>query len=128
MKIDGPKKLVTRAAFAAEVLKVNSFSLNLEFRDGHSECLQYSDGSYKIYVEDGVPKKSLIKHIAHEMTHLRQYKLQQLECNDFGARWLGVFYPPYDDPYGDEYWLSPWECEARAMEEYVAFKWEYRER
>lgn len=128
MKITGPRKLVERAEFAAEVLGLYNFSLEIDWapEGGTSESIAYEDGTFKIHIQKGLPTFKLMSHVAHEMTHLRQYKTQRLYTNEHGRWWDGQWYPDYESDFCDAYFLSPWEMEARANEGWLDWKWENR--
>lgn len=127
MKLKGPKKLVKRAAFAARILGINDFTARLKWSEKYSEINAHSDGSFTIHIYKDQPKYMLMESVAHEMTHLRQLKhgtLIELDNMDIweGQQYLGIEY------MSDEYFLAPWEMEARAMEAWLTHKWETRDR
>lgn len=130
MKIESSNELlVEMAAFTASILNINRFSLKIsEHTDAleASECVVHTDGTFEIIVETEVHRDCLINHIAHEMTHLRQYKHDQLVTKNEILYWNGV---PQITPefMTDEYFLVPWEMEARAMEGFIKYRWENRE-
>ena len=125
MKIDGPKKLVKRAVLAARFLGVSGFTLKIEWSDESSEIESHADGSFTIRIYEHQPKWSLMESVAHEMTHLRQIKHGELIELENITIWQGEEY--YQIKYmSDEYFLAPWEMEARAMEAWLSYKWEIR--
>jgi hypothetical protein len=61
-------------------------------------------------------KKPMLVALAHECVHVRQYARMELrQLADGKMRWKGV---DYDESAmsTDDYWLLPWECEARGLE------------
>jgi len=67
---------------------------------------------------------NLVRKIAHEMTHIMQYENDYL-C--FGAHEEAIVYKGelYNWEHDGEYWLAPWEIEARGME--LGIWWYYVE-
>ena len=53
----------------------------------------------------------LIKSVMHEVTHIKQYIENGLRMGAKVARYEGEEYRDFD------YWFTPWEMEARAMEQ-----------
>lgn len=64
--------------------------------------------------------EDLLKCVFHEMTHIKQYKHNGLRFGTKKVELGGQKYPFKDSI---DYWLSPWEMEARAMEEALLFFW-----
>jgi hypothetical protein len=62
-------------------------------------------------LQDDEPE--LLKSIFHEMTHVKQFIVDGLRYNSKSGYWQGKTYPTKT---ADDYWFSPWEMEARAME------------
>jgi hypothetical protein len=125
-KITGTAHLVEIAEFAAELLKISNFELLIEqatSMEDSSECQMFRDGSFRIIIENGIDYSAIIEHVAHEMVHLRQYKHDELIMFANEVIWKGKPYP-YADYQTDEYFLSPWEMEARALEAWIKFRWE----
>ena len=126
MFIQGPKKLADIVQFVAELYKINYFKLEISYEEGHSECTRNIDGSFKIIIEAGLEELEAVKHIAHEMQHLKQFKHDRLYDTEAGMTLFdGVEYSP-TEYLSDEYFLAPWEMEARAMEDWVEYRWENR--
>lgn len=128
MQINGPKKLVKRAVCCARALGVSDFTLNLVWSDEYTECTVDEAGVFTISVRKDTAPFMLIYSVAHEMVHLKQYKRDELtgDCEPVGY-WKGEAY--FAGEYmSDEYFLAPWEMEARALEEWLAHKWRNRKR
>ena len=126
MLIEGKKRHIRKASCFARVLEVYDFSLDIEVRpDTASQCIQHEDGSFLITLQAGLCKHWETVHIAHEMVHLRQFKHDQLREDGPFVWWKGEKFiqPEY---MSDEYFLSPWEMEARGMEDWLAHKWSIR--
>lgn len=124
MKVNGKKWLIKRAVSFASTLGVFGFDLTIIRTASNSYCMQNDDGSFTIAIDSEATKLEATQHLAHEMVHLKQYKRDELIDMSHGyTSWKGQLYP-YHDPGSDEYFLSPWEMEARALEEFLVHKWE----
>lgn len=127
MKIKGDQRFVKRAVFAACLFNVFDFTLIIE-ENSHGDSSGLTRVADKVFIMDleaGLPKRALIQVIAHEVCHLKQYLSGDLEDAEGGTLWKGEFHPEYEHE-SDEYFLSPWEMEARAVEDWVRYKWENR--
>lgn len=124
MIIQGPKKLVKRAKFVANLMKLEGFVLKISWTNNGSYCQQLSDGRFKIKI--GRHHASIIDVIAHEMVHLAQYhKGRLLDLENGIVLWEGKRY--LDPEYlSKAYWLVPWEMEARGYEAYAGWCWRHR--
>ena len=93
---------------------VIELELKSNFKDhGDCEVLEYNSQrkprSFKIRLRKKKSHKSLIKTLAHELVHVKQFALG--EMSEFHDRWRdGV------DHKDTEYFDLPWEIEARMME------------
>ena len=56
----------------------------------------------------------VIKAVMHEMTHVKQFISNGLRLYHKAAKYDGKQFEMKD---AKDYWFSPWEMEARAMEE-----------
>lgn len=65
--------------------------------------------------------EELTKAIMHEMTHVKQFMVNGLRLKGKTARWNNS---EYSFETSDDYYFSPWEMEARAMEEPLYHKFE----
>lgn len=125
--ITGPKKLVKRAKFFAELFNIKPTVKFDWSTDEHvSECIEYTDGTFKVLVQDWLEPHDLITTIAHEMVHVWQYHRGDLKSYEKEELyfWKGKLYKHTDDT--EEYFLRPWEMEARAYETYCEWKWRHR--
>lgn len=126
MKIKGPKKLVKRAKFVAELFDIRDFDLKMAWTKGDSYCRRNNNGTFTIKISRAMSKYWLIELVGHEMIHLKQYKDGRLK-NGFGCvLWEGKRYEIADDSTSKEYFLSPWEIDARGHEDYVGWCWRNR--
>jgi len=71
-----------------------------------------SKGMYVLYVTH-MDRREMVKVLAHELIHIRQYETGKLSVRDGRVRWLRKFYtidniPPYTQ--------RPWEMEAFSMQ------------
>ena len=93
---------------------VIELELKSYFKDhGDCEVIEYNSQrkprSFKIRLRKKKSYKSLIKTLAHELVHVKQFALG--EMSEFHDRWRdGVDYKD------TEYFDLPWEIEARMME------------
>tara|TARA_B100000131_G_C17857393_1_gene508570 strand:- start:78 stop:521 length:444 start_codon:yes stop_codon:yes gene_type:complete len=81
---------------------------------GHqAEVGQECIGSYVIEFDKKflrtATESDIICITAHEMVHVKQYELDDLDLSEDGNFWKG-------SKWLGEYWFSPWECEARGYE------------
>ena len=130
MKLKGKKRFLKRAVVFARALGVFEFKLTVTNSPEPSFCQKHVDGSFTINVSSVCESKyEETVHLAHEMVHLRQYKHDQLigECDEGITIWEGENYLPVEY-MSDDYFLSPWEMEARALEDWLVHKWESRKR
>jgi hypothetical protein len=58
--------------------------------------------------------EELLKAVFHEMTHVKQFVENGLRIYHRAAKWEKNDYKLVTN---EDYWMSPWEMEARAMEE-----------
>jgi len=65
--------------------------------------------------------KDILKAVFHEMTHIKQFVKNDLKIYNDGliGEWEGHLY----STKSDWFWNSPWEMEARAMEEPLYYKY-----
>lgn len=81
----------------AEKVKNNRFEIRL----AHNRCRNES---------------TILRALFHEMTHVKQYMQNGFSMNGQTAKWNNETFKDFD------YWFSPWEMEARAMEEALEYK------
>jgi hypothetical protein len=126
MRVNARKKLMRRAVFAACLLDVYDFTLDIIEDDG-DETYTIMDGpkQFRIHISKDIPGFELMGFIGHEVVHVAQYMRGDLADSDEGTIWKGELYP--DPEYlSDEYFLAPWEMEARALQAWITHKWETR--
>lgn len=59
----------------------------------------------------------LLKWLAHEVTHIKQYALKELQDTQKAIKWHGKEYLESDTVKYADYLSLPWEMEARSYEE-----------
>jgi hypothetical protein len=114
------EEAVAAACWAIKYYNLEGVSVHLKlketlFEDAQAYCEREGKGLYTIElgkraVEDDV----LLQTIFHEMTHVKQYEREGLKIKVRHGKFKGETYSLEKD---EDYWLSPWEMEARAMED-----------
>ena len=126
MLLKGPSELLDIAEFILGLLEVGYVKANFKYtkKDEYSECHLNRDGSFTILIESDLEcEKATVRHMAHEITHLKQFKRDELRNDEYGVFWKGELYH-MGEHCSDEYFLSPWEMEARALEDWILYRWE----
>ena len=95
--------------------------------------LSFSPKHIERYIKIPHQREEFMRLVAHEMVHVRQFAKKQLKSSivvgdnglfEPGFVWEGkVWVPPRGMPDKHRYWLSPWEMEARALEEPAFHFW-----
>lgn len=118
------KKLLKRISknLYIEVLFISNF-LNSEDRYGEMSYTDYDSylpRDFEILLDARLPKDKLIKTIAHEMVHVKQYAKGQLRdmVRVPKKKFLNEF---YDDDL--DYFERPWEKEAADLEDILYEDW-----
>ena len=75
---------------------------------------------FEIEVYSLMSAKDILKTIAHEMVHIKQFAYG--ETNESLTRWKG------QRQTGEDYWLCPWEVEAHGMETGLFAKFAIKEK
>ena len=123
MKVNGPKKLMKRAVFAACLMNVFDFDLTIVESD---ETYLTKDGerSYSMYIDRELEGYFMTEAVAHETVHLAQYVRGDL-VDDQESEYLYWKGERYAEPehMSDDYFLAPWEMEARALQAWIVHKW-----
>lgn len=79
------------------------------------------------------PVEEMIRVLAHEMVHLKQYAKNELSKQfrlttrgglKIGSKWMGEFWEPKGKE--DAYWDCPWELEAYGREVGLYHRWFHR--
>lgn len=126
--------------FASQLLHtrtVDKIELDLEIEnklDVEGECISEDDHKNPRYFTIRLRKQPLnemIRTLAHEMVHVKQYAKNELGKElslarggkglRIVTRWQGEFWTPGTKE--DEYWDAPWEIEAYGREVGLHHKW-----
>lgn len=121
--ITGPKGLVEAACWYAKHLGIDNveFTLHIERRklDAFTRALTFfdpEDMSGTIQLEPRNGSVDIYQSLAHEMVHVKQYVLGELDDIDISqVKWKGELYQS-GDTEDEAYWNSPWEIEAYGRE------------
>jgi hypothetical protein len=138
----GPRntKILEEAArfFAAQLMDprmVRNIEIDLEIvnkLDVQGECISEDDCKNPRYFTIRLRKQKLdemVKTLAHEMVHVKQYAKNELSKQmrlsrgglGVGSKWHGEWWNPKAKE--DDYWDSPWEIEAYGREVGLHHKW-----
>lgn len=109
--------------YAHELLStkmMENIDLKIKFDKNIKDCYGYASietrtdsGKARDFLIEINPKiggRDILKALAHEMVHIKQYAYD--ETNDNLTRWRGI---PIDCDFED-YWRQPWEIEAYGIE------------
>ena len=126
--------------FASQLLHtrtVDKIELDLEIEnklDVEGECISEDDHKNPRYFTIRLRKQPLnemIRTLAHEMVHVKQYAKNELGKElslarggkglRIVTRWQGEYWTPGTKE--DEYWDAPWEIEAYGREVGLHHKW-----
>ena len=81
---------------------------------GYAQIIEYNSSrkarEFEIEIHPGIGAKEILKCLAHEMVHIKQYVYG--ETNETLTRWKGIKL----DSDNIDYWVQPWEIEAYGME------------
>ena len=107
----------------ADVVKMTSayFDLDVEIwvetgdlEDSLAECENHGAGVFTIHLNGDFIKEEdeaeLVRVVAHEMVHVKQFEQDNLCLEDSMYSMHGV-------EYNGDYWFSPWEIEARGYQD-----------
>jgi hypothetical protein len=93
---------------------------------GYASILEYNDSrkarEFEIELHPGIGAAEILKTLAHEMTHIKQYAYN--ETNETLTRWRGLKV----DSDNMDYWVQPWEIEAHGMESGLFSKFAVKEK
>ena len=113
------------AAYKAvgDVVKMTSAYFNLDVEiwyetadlgDNLAECENHGAGVYTIHLNKALIQEEdeaeLVRVVAHEMVHVKQFEQDNLCLDDSMYSMNGV-------EYNGDYWFSPWEIEARGYQD-----------
>jgi hypothetical protein len=126
------KKEVRHAVqyFASKLMRsdlLKTITIDIEFvslKGPYKAYCSYLDNNirprmFNINVNNNMSKWSIIKALAHEMVHVKQYAKGELQDyitpkkTDL-VKWKGKKFTSSDD--WENYWMSPWEIEAYGLE------------
>jgi hypothetical protein len=113
------------AIFVASTLGLNPCNITVNIAGTFEEssyCSMDSYNNYDVIIQAGMSEKDLVKMIAHEFVHIRQVQQGRLIITPESLVWEDKNYPLHQFE-SDEYFLSPWEMEARALEDWIFHKW-----
>jgi len=93
---------------------------------GYAQILEYNSRKkareFEIELHPGIGAAEILKCLAHEMTHIKQYVYG--ETNETLTRWKGIKI----DSDNLDYWVQPWEIEAHGMESGLFTKFATKEK
>ena len=132
--ITGPRKLVKKAAFIADILGIADIDFNVhikrkKLKSISAECEQIDQFNYKLTIGKGFDKVTETELIGHEMVHVKQYVMGQLvdvKQTPTEGHYLWNGKPYVSGNTMDDYYLTPWELEARALEDWIVYRWSKR--
>ncbi len=126
MRIKGSKKRVKKAACFARALNIYDFTVEIKASKKPWSYISHKKGGrHIIRIAEGQTDHTETRILAHEMVHLKQHLTGDLRWKGYHYEWKGEKYFVPDE-LSDAYWLAPWEMEARALEDWLAHKWENR--
>ena len=108
--------------FCLKYYGLKDIEVRVKFKKEKHPCLSgaiarvhmHNRRKYTIYCSKG--ENLTLATIAHELTHIKQFYLRELTYSKKGNfQWYGLTMKH------TEYLLTPWEMEARAMEEVLAY-------
>jgi len=134
------RKIVAASHFYANILMNKRMVKNLivdieivrEMEDNLGECFPEDECKNPRYFTIRLLKRNddcMLKALAHEFVHLKQYAKNQLSYKFKSAKklnpkldfvWMGKFWKPKKNEH--IYWDSPWELEAYAKEPGLFYK------
>ena len=92
---------------------------------GHLWTFQHYPNLYTMVIKSSIGRRESLRTIAHECVHIAQYatgKMKDIWENNKGKKVLWKKEHLLDNTYdGKAYTNSPWEVEARAMEDKLMF-------
>lgn len=87
--------------------------------ESEADAARLKNHRYEVRINKSrVDENVLLNAIFHEMTHVKQFVKDQFIPTNNIVRWKGETFK-MESP--EEYYLSPWEMEARAMEEALIY-------
>lgn len=115
--------------FCASVLMtpamIEKVSIRVDFgaTRGFKASAEWVDGPerpkrFRIRIRETMSREEILCSLAHEMVHVKQYSSGQLRDYvnlDNFVRWESNRWT-FEDEDSEDYWLAPWELEARGYE------------
>jgi hypothetical protein len=93
---------------------------------GYASVEDYNESGkpreFEIEIHPGIGATDILKTLAHEMVHVKQYVYG--ETNEAMTRWRGLRVNSDDI----DYWIQPWEIEAHGMEPGLFTKFAIKEK
>ena len=93
---------------------------------GYAQILEYNESrkarEFEIELHSGIGAVEILRTLAHEMTHIKQFAYN--ETNENLTRWKGIKVNSDDI----DYWVQPWEIEAHGMESGLFTKFAVKEK
>jgi hypothetical protein len=131
--IDLPEHMIEFAYFVVcDALEFYNLSMHTDIEVSFDEglpdavlaaCYPEVNGSFYIGLNESVDwnPDMLIRMLGHEMTHVKQFITEGLNL-DAGIKTAKFKNKYYRLQNNTEYFLAPWEMEARAMEEFFLWR------
>ena len=118
-------EIVQAAAYAANYFRLEGRCviklINTSDTD-EATCEKLKSKRYEVRIARNRLDKEPLRAIFHELTHIKQYAKDGLKFVNGCWQFRGE---PYDTVFNlENYLLSPWEMEARAMEEALMLMYE----
>lgn len=108
------KKLMPRTTTLDIVIKLCTL------HDAQGYCLSYDKRDFEIEVKRDLKLAELLKTVAHELVHVKQYAKGELKPGTVNAPvWEGRAV----DLNKTNYWDCPWEIEAHGREHGLFIRW-----
>jgi hypothetical protein len=128
------QRLKDASVFYAELMMdkriVKNIDLEIKIVDDYEflgHCLPEEDIKNPRYFTIILQKnKEMLRTLAHEMVHLKQYAKNELAIDDDAIYWYGDIWRPKGKQH--KYFDSPWELEAYGRDFGLYYRWiEYEE-
>jgi hypothetical protein len=119
-----PKKLeeiYIRVKFDKK-LNAHGYASIMEFNSVRNPKQRLKAREFEIEIHPGIGGYDILKTLAHEMVHVKQYIYG--ETNEKLSRWKGQRV----DADSIDYWVQPWEIEAHGMEPGLFTKFAIKEK
>lgn len=104
---------------------VETLSIRIDFGStrGFKASAEWTDRAerpkrFRFTIRDTMSRQEVLEAVAHEMVHVKQYCTGQMRdyvSDPKFVRWESERWV-YEDENSEDYWLAPWEIEARGYE------------